>query len=257
MNLKQACARNQAVWADAQLRAHGVDCRYSDLLWTCWESGVATSIHNEVITIASETDSQRGQTVREIEQFVAARGHESISVQDWWDELDLTPLGFKLIWNTDTDPAPYLLRPPGNEPQKLTPSELTIGTVTTPEALLEFERASHEGYESEDEYIPNGWHHPASLDDPNLTYIVGRVDGKVVTTGIPVVSDGVNGIYGIATIPEYRRRGYGRAVTWAAINVAPDLPAVLGPSDMAEPLYRDMGFADFTSFRMWQRPATP
>jgi len=67
MNLKQACARNQAVWADAQLRAHGVDCRYSDLLWTCWESGVATSIHNEVITIASETDSQRGQTVREIE----------------------------------------------------------------------------------------------------------------------------------------------------------------------------------------------
>jgi len=79
------------MWANAQLRAHGVGCRYSDLLWACRESSLATFIHNEVIMIAPETAKQRGQTMREIEQLVAARGYEPISVQDWWDELDLTP----------------------------------------------------------------------------------------------------------------------------------------------------------------------
>ena len=256
MNLQQASARNQAMWANAQLRAHGVDCRYSDLLWTRWESGLAASIHHDAITLAPETTAQRGHTVREVERFVEARGHEPLSIQDWWGELDLTPLGFEFMWNTDTEPAPYLMRPPGDPPSHSTPLELTIEVVTTPEALLEFEQASHEGYESKRQYVPNGWHHPVSLNDPNLTYIVGRVDGKVVTTANPGISDGVNGIFGIATIPEYRRRGYGRAITWAAIEVAPHLPAVLGPSEMAEPLYRDMGFRDFTSFRMWHRPAT-
>ena len=88
-------------------------------------------------------------------------------------------MGFKLIWNTATEPAPYLLRPPGNPPLNPTPPELAIEVVTTPEALLEFDRASYEGYGSKGEYIPNGWYQTDSLYDPNLTFIVGRIDGKI------------------------------------------------------------------------------
>ena len=39
MDLIEAAAKNHAAWADWQLRAHGIDSRYSDSLWTCWQSG--------------------------------------------------------------------------------------------------------------------------------------------------------------------------------------------------------------------------
>lgn len=44
---------------------------------------------------------------------------------------------------------------------------------------MEFDRASYEGYGSKGEYIPNGWYQTDSLYDPNLTFIVGRIDGKI------------------------------------------------------------------------------
>ena len=56
---------------------------------------------------------------------------------------------------------------------------------------------------------------PASLDDPDMRYFIGRVNGQAVSTSIGVISDGVVGIFGVATKPAYRRRGYGTAMTWA------------------------------------------
>ncbi len=48
-------------------------------------------------------------------------------------------------------------------------------------------------------------------------------------------------------------RGAGLAITARTLAAAPDLPAVLQPSDMAEPMYRRLGFARFTTFRTWIR----
>ena len=86
-----------------------------------------------------------------------------------------------------------------------------------------------------------------------MRYFIGRVLGQVVSASIGVISDGVVGIFGVATKPAYRRRGYGTAMTWVALRCASTLPAVLGPSDAGEPLYRKMGFRDFHQFRMWRR----
>ena len=45
-------------------------------------------------------------------------------------------------------------------------------------------------------------------------------------------------------------------MTWVALLSEPALPAVLGPSDAGEPLYRKIGFRDFHRFRVWQRQGT-
>ena len=253
MDLIQASARNQAAWADSQLRAHGVECRYSDSLWTCWQGGPATAIHPQAITLTPGSHAENPEIMREIEQLAAAREQDQLQVIDWWGTLDLTSLGFEFMWNTGFEPARYLMLPPGGRPPVTVPPELEITRVKTPETLEEFEEASFEGFEAQGEYRPGRWHAPASLDDPDMRYFIGRVSGQAVSASIGVISDGVAGIFGVATKPAYRRRGYGTAMTWAAVGSAPTLPAVLGPSDIGEPVYRKMGFRDFHQFRAWRR----
>jgi GNAT superfamily N-acetyltransferase len=102
---------------------------------------------------------------------------------------------------------------------------------------------------------PHGWcfHASASLDDPDIRYFIGRVDGQAGSTSIAGVSDGVAGMFAVTTKPAYRRRSYGTALTWAALPSAAELPAVLGPFDAGEPMYRKMGFDDFHGFGRWRR----
>jgi hypothetical protein len=50
-----------------------------------------------------------------------------------------------------------------------------------------------------------------------------------------------------------RRRGYATALTAHVVANAPDLPAVLQPSRIAESLYRRLGFERFGVFRSWGR----
>lgn len=253
MDLVQAAARNQAAWADKQLRAHGLECRYSDSLWTCWQGGEATAIHPQAVTLTPGSAAERPALMREIEQLVAAREHNQLEVIDWWRALDLTSLGFEFKWNTGIEPAPYLVLPPSLHTPVAIPPELEVEQVRTPETLEEFEEASFDGFEQVEAYKPGCWHAPASLDDPDMRYFIGRVGGQAVSVSIGVISDGVVGIFGVATKPKYRRRGYGTVMTWIALRNASNLPTVLGPSEAGEPLYRKMGFVDFHHHRVWQR----
>ena len=208
-----------------------------------------TEIHFAAVTLTPGPVAENPALLQEIEQLVAAREEDQLEVVDWWRALDLTLLGFELAWNT----APYLVLPPGVYPPVAGPPELVVEQVRTPEALEEFEEVSFQGFEHSGGHKPGRWHAPSSLDDPDMRYFIGRVRGQAVSTSIAVISDGVAGIFGVATKPEYRRRGYGTAMTWVALRSAADLPAVLGPSDAAEPLYHMMGFRDFHEFRLWRR----
>ena len=152
MDLIQSAARNQATWADRQLRAHGIECRYSDSLWTCWQPGPATAIHPQAVTLTPGSAAEKPALMREIEQLVAAREQDQLKVNDWWRALDLTSLGFELIWNTEVEPAPYLVRPPGVHPPVTVPPELEVTQVSRPETLEEFEEASFEGFEKAGAY---------------------------------------------------------------------------------------------------------
>ena len=244
-DLIRAAARNMAAWQDGQLRAHGLDCRWTDALWSCGQRGPV--IYLGAITLAPGSQENQGEQLAEIEELVALRRGQDFALCDSWMDLELRYLGFE-----PQQPEPWYVRPPGPRPAVTMPEELELSQVTGPVELAEFERASVEGFGGSAAPRPHEWHSPASLGHPNMPYFAGRIDGRIVSVSIACVSDGVVGIYGVATLSQYRRRGYGGALTWAAIQTAPHLPAVLEPSSIAAPLYRSMGFGHIGEYRHWR-----
>jgi ribosomal protein S18 acetylase RimI-like enzyme len=61
------------------------------------------------------------------------------------------------------------------------------------------------------------------------------------------------GVYSVATLPGFRRRGYGESLLRAAVaaNSATRKPIVLQSTEAGYALYRRMGFRDVTKFTVY------
>lgn len=70
---------------------------------------------------------------------------------------------------------------------------------------------------------------------------------------IPDLGEQEVGIYMVATLAQARGKGYGGAVTAAALASAPDLPAVLQASDDGQPVYSRLGFQRVTPYTVWYK----
>jgi GNAT superfamily N-acetyltransferase len=82
-----------------------------------------------------------------------------------------------------------------------------------------------------------------------LEFFLGRYEGRPAASSASFYFDGIAGIYFVATLPEFRRKGLGLNVTLAPLRKARETGAqgaILQASALGEPVYRRLGFKKFS-----------
>jgi GNAT superfamily N-acetyltransferase len=142
---------------------------------------------------------------------------------------------------------PYLVRPVGGgapEP----PSGVTVTEVLDATGLAVWDRVLAAGFPTPESPAP-----PSLLGGPTRFWLA-YADGEPAATAMSYTGHGVVDVEAVATLPGYRRRGIGAAVTWAATLAEPAQPAILIASDDGVGGYRRMGYLPLTRWTLWIRP---
>jgi GNAT superfamily N-acetyltransferase len=136
------------------------------------------------------------------------------------------------------------------------PPELTIEIATTAEALVDHASMLRDGF-GMPQHVVDRLIRPGLLDEPRAAAFVGRVDGTPVSSSLLAVTGPTAGVYNVATPEPFRGKGYGAALTWAAIAEGARrgcTHAVLQASPSGYPVYQRMGFTDIGRYVQLEGP---
>jgi ribosomal protein S18 acetylase RimI-like enzyme len=152
---------------------------------------------------------------------------------------------------------PCMVRVPENSASQLaTPADLDVRRVDSTAQLADFERTLIEAYPIPDlmPWRPGVFMGERLLSDPRWHIFVGYTEREAVATAAAYVSDHAVDVTLVTCRTEARGRGFGRAVTQAAVDADPAKPAMLLASDDGQPVYRSMGFRTMNRFTLWVGP---
>ncbi len=166
-----------------------------------------------------------------------------------WPTPDLRPLGWQPVGH-----PPLHLLPSGATPPP-PPGDLRIERVDDEAKLERWERTAVAAYPFRD---LRGYGRGALLGgdvlaDDRLRLWLGSVGETDVAAAQAFVAHGVTDVLLVATLRQARRKGYGAAMTWAAVATEPDLPTMLLSSDDGRPVYDRMGFLPLARWTLWYR----
>jgi hypothetical protein len=88
----------------------------------------------------------------------------------------------------------------------------------------------------------------------SIHFYIGNIKDNPVATSMSFISPHSAGFYSIATLPEFRKRGFATAMTAYAMNEAVNKgfkTGILHASVMGEPVYLQMGFKAFGKFKVF------
>jgi ribosomal protein S18 acetylase RimI-like enzyme len=153
-------------------------------------------------------------------------------------------------WLLDED-EPALVLTPVPDAIPPCPPDLNIRRVTDELALAHFFAVSGLGQAR----VPS----LAAALDPDVAVFVGYVDGEPAATSRLLCLGDVGEIVSVVTTPAVRRRGYGTAMTWAAVAAGKArgcTAMTLTASAMGYPVYVRMGFIPVCAYRTYVPPAS-
>jgi len=164
-----------------------------------------------------------------------------------WPTPDLGPVGLALMGH------PPLMVRAAEVPLPDLPPKLDIVRVSDEQHAYDFEHTLIYGYPAP---ALQPMHAvtimtPGALAAPGWHHFVGYVDGEPVATGSAYVGARLVRLDNIATLESARGRGYGRAMTAAAIAADPTKPATLIASDLGRPVYERLGFEAVLRCTYW------
>jgi predicted GNAT family acetyltransferase len=134
--------------------------------------------------------------------------------------------------------------PVGVEILRVTDPQLLTGLVEVEVGAFETDRAVAEGLLA-----------ASQLSLPNVRLYAAIADGRAVAQAVTNAQRGAVGVFGVATLPWFRRRGLGTAITAFAIDDVRDEAdlAWLQSTEMGRPLYERMGFRPVSDWDVWVR----
>ncbi len=97
----------------------------------------------------------------------------------------------------------------------------------------------------------------ALFEVPDTTYYTGHMDGRPVATAMRFTSHRIAGVFNVSTIPEYRRRGIGEAITARAAldgRAQGCLASYLIASEMGRSTYERIGYRHAVTYHRWLSP---
>jgi ribosomal protein S18 acetylase RimI-like enzyme len=153
------------------------------------------------------------------------------------------------------DTEPVMTVPPREVADTPSPRGLSLQRVTDPGMLDEVARVDAASFGGEAD-VTRGFMPDAMLDDPAHRVYLGILDGEVVAAAETSLAGRVLGVFGVATVPEARRRGIGAAITAHVVADRRDDAdlAVLESSEMGEGVYGRLGFRTIMTREVWARP---
>jgi ribosomal protein S18 acetylase RimI-like enzyme len=133
------------------------------------------------------------------------------------------------------------------------PSGIHIVEVAGESSFHTFSRVLSEGFElpAFDEFAQM-FIDAGTGGNGSIASFLGMLDGEPVATSRAILDNDLAGIYTVATLPQARGKGFGRAMTLAACLYGKERGYHLGTlqaSAMGHPVYLRMGFRDVCEFR--------
>ena len=180
---------------------------------------------------------------RDVPFWVTTPGHLAGGMAAHAGRLGLT---------SDVDSMPGMVLRSLDRLEPEVPSDLELVAATRPDQLDIVAAATADGFGAPIELARHMV--PASmLDDDSLQWFVGTIDGEPAACGQLVMTDETAGVYTIAVIERFRRRGIGAAMTRAVLLAGRERGAthgVLQASVMGRSVYAAMGFETFTEYAL-------
>lgn len=239
-------AANLALFLEYPLRMMGGRWRRWDEVWAA-DAASAAAFPNSATLLKPLSEESAGGLVADLSQFYAQASGGPWMLWSAWPTPDLASYGMQLAGY-----PPLMVRPPA--PFSSTATGLRIVEARDESALRDFDEAMIHGYPIPELAFPADRITDERVLGGPMRYFVGYEGDRPVACAATYVGVREVGVYMVATLPEARGKGYGAAITAAAVAVAPNLPAVLQASDLGQPIYRRLGFEDISSYTLWYKP---
>ena len=245
-------------------------CRADVELWMSWGAALGAALGREEdgsVWVDAGSASVFGNPVLWTRPMDSASAELAVARQS--EVFGQRDGGAYLLYSAYPTPdlSPYGLNPVGHPPcmvrvpevaapQLQLPASLEVRRVETSAQLADFEQTLIEAYPVPDllPWQPGLFMGQALLDNQRWHMFVGYAEGRAVATAASYVSDFAVDVTLVTCRKEVRGRGFGRAVTQAAIDADPAKPAMLLASDDGQPVYRGMGFRAMNRFSLWVGP---
>ena len=219
-----------------------------DLLWT--SSEIPYFIFNMVLTL-----SATAEPLAIIDAQLSQAQERKVPVAWWVGPSNPFPDLAKVLENKGLMPGAELTGMAVDlhdlDEKAAVPEGFTIGKVDDGDALATWCQIMTEVSDFPD-FASSAWlemfQEISVIDDPLWHLYMGKIDGTPVATSGLFLGGGVAGIHAFTTVPEYRGRGIGRAVTLSPLVVARRDGYGIGVlffSEMAVGIYRSLGFEEY------------